>query len=87
MVDVHLLRPANQEDPQHHDQWVDSDKALQTAKQHGLKGSDLSMGLVVMGLTGAPVWSVNGGFAEGDVSVMLNGNTGAVFRTQVISYK
>lgn len=69
------------------DEWVDSDKALQTAKQHGLKGSSLSVGLVVMGFTGDPVWAVNGGFAEGDVSVMLNGKTGAFIRQQVISYK
>ena len=69
------------------DVWVDSDKALELAKQHQLKGSSLSMGLVVMGVTGNPVWAVNGGFDEGDASVMLDGKTGSFIRRQVISYK
>lgn len=69
------------------DVWVDSDKAVELAKQHQLKGSSLSMGLVVMGVTGNPVWAVNGGFAEGDASVMLDGKTGSFIRRQVISYK
>ena len=69
------------------DVWVDSDKALQTAKQHDLKGTSLSMGLVVMGFTGSPVWAVNGGYNEGDVSVVLDGKTGSFIRREVISYK
>ena len=69
------------------DTFVDSDRAMQLAKQHDLKGSNPSMGLVVMGITGSPIWSVNGGFAEGDVSVMLDGKTGAFIRREVISYK
>ena len=66
------------------DAWVDSDKAMQTAKQNGLKGTDPSMGLVVMGETGPPTWAVNGGVEKGDVSVMLDGKTGAFIRRQVI---
>jgi hypothetical protein len=69
------------------DAWIDSDRALQEAKKHDLKGKSLSMGLVVMGTTGSPVWAVNGGMAEGDVAVMLVGNTGAFIRRQVITYK
>ena len=69
------------------DAWVDSDKALQVAKQHDLKGSSLSVGLVVMGSTGGPTWAVNGGFSEGDASVLLDGNSGAFIRRQVVSYK
>jgi hypothetical protein len=69
------------------DTFVDSDRAMQEAKKHGLKGNSPSMGLVVMGFTGAPVWAVNGGFSEGDVSVMLEGKTGAFIRTEVVSYK
>ena len=69
------------------DVFIDSDKAMQEAKKHQLKGAQPSMGLVIMGKTGPGIWSVNGGFAEGDVSVMLNGKTGAFIRRQVISYK
>ena len=69
------------------DAWVDSDRAMQEAKKHDLKGKSLSMGLVVMGSTGSPVWAVNGGMDEGDVAVMLQGNTGVFIRRQVISYK
>jgi hypothetical protein len=69
------------------DVWVDSDKAMQTAKQHDLKGASPSMGLVVMGVTGSAVWAVNGGFAEGDVSVLLDAKTGAFIRRDVITYK
>lgn len=69
------------------DVWVDSDQAMQAAKQHNLKGTSPSMGLVVMGFTGSPVWAVNGGFAEGDVSVLLDGKTGAFIRREVVSYK
>jgi hypothetical protein len=69
------------------DVFVDSDEAMKEAKKHDLKGKSLSMGLVVMGFTGSPVWAVNGGFAEGDVSVMLEGKTGAFIRRQVVSYK
>jgi len=68
------------------DVFVDSDRAMQEAKKHDLKGKSLSMGLVVMG-AGSPVWSVNGGFDEGDASVMLEGKTGAFIRRQVIRYK
>ena len=68
------------------DAFVDSDVAMQEAAKHELKGKSPSMGLVVMG-TGAPTWAVNGGFEEGDVSVLLNGKTGAFIRRQVISYK
>jgi len=67
--------------------FLDSDKAMQEAKQHDLKGNSPSMGLVVMGFTGSAVWAVNGGFSEGDVSVMVDGTTGAFIRRQVISYK
>ena len=67
--------------------FVDSDVAMKEAAKHQLKGSSPSMGLVVMGSTGAATWSVNGGFAEGDVSVVLVGKTGAFIRRQVISYK
>jgi hypothetical protein len=69
------------------DTFVDSDRAMQEAKKHDLKGDSPSMGLVVMGFTGAPVWAVNGGFSEGDVSVMLDGKTGTFIRREVISYK
>jgi len=67
--------------------FVDSDAAMKEAAKHQLKGKDPSMGLVVMGSTGSATWSVNGGFAEGDVSVVLVGKTGAFIRRQVISYK
>jgi hypothetical protein len=67
--------------------FLDSNQAMREAKKHDLKGSSPSMGLVVMGFTGAPTWSVNGGFAEGDVSVILDGKTGKFIRRQVISYK
>jgi hypothetical protein len=69
------------------DVWVDSDRALQEAKKHDLKGKSLSMGLAVMGATGSAVWAVNGGMDEGDVSVILVGKTGAFIRRQVITYK
>lgn len=69
------------------DEWVDSDRAMEEAKKHDLKGTSPSMGLVVMGATGSPVWAVNGGMDEGDVAVMLVGNTGAFIRRQVITYK
>ena len=69
------------------DVWVDSDKAMQAAKQHELKGTSPSMGLVVMGFTGSPVWAVNGGFSVGDVSVLLDGKTGTFIRREVVSYK
>ena len=69
------------------DVFIDSDKAMQEAKKHQLKGTEPGMGLVVMGKTGPGIWSVNGGYAEGDVSVMLNGKTGAFIRRQVITYK
>ena len=67
--------------------FVDSDVAMKEAAKHQLKGNSPSMGLVVMGSTGSAVWAVNGGFAEGDVAVMLVGKTGAFIRRQVISYK
>jgi hypothetical protein len=67
--------------------FVDSDQAMREAKKHDLKGSSPSMGLVVMGFTGGPTWSINGGYAEGDVSVILDGKTGKFIRRQVISYK
>ena len=67
--------------------FVDSDAAMKEAAKHQLKGKSPSMGLTVMGSTGSAVWAVNGGFAEGDVAVMLNGKTGAFIRRQVISYK
>jgi hypothetical protein len=67
--------------------FIDSDQAMREAKKHDLKGSSPSMGLVVMGFTGGPTWSVNGGYAEGDVSVILDGKTGKFTRRQVISYK
>jgi len=69
------------------DAWVDSDRAMEEAKKHDLKGKSPSMGLVVMGSTGSPVWAVNGGLDEGDVSVMLVGNTGAFIRREVITYR
>lgn len=69
------------------DAFVDSDVAMKEASKHQLKGKSLSMGLVVMGVTGSAVWAVNGGFAEGDVSVLLNGKTGAFIRREIISYK
>lgn len=68
------------------DAFVDSDVAMKEAAKHQLKGKSPSMGLVVMG-TGTATWSVNGGFEEGDVSVLLNGKTGAFIRRQVLSYK
>ena len=69
------------------DAFVDSDMAMKEAAKHQLKGKSPSMGLVVMGSTGSATWSVNGGFAEGDVSVVLDGKTGAFIRRQVITYK
>ena len=69
------------------DEFVDSDRAMQEAKKHDLKGDSPSMGLVVMGFTGGAVWAVNGGYSEGDVSVVLDGKTGAFIRREVISYK
>lgn len=66
--------------------FLDSDKAMSEAKKHGLKGKDPSMGLNIMGAgpTATPCWSVNGGFEKGDVSVMLNGVSGAFIRKEVM---
>ena len=67
--------------------FIDSDKAMAIAKKSGLKGSSYSMGLNMMGAAGmnsSPVWSVNGGFDKGDVSVMLDAKTGKVLRTEVM---
>ena len=67
--------------------FLDSDKAMSEAKKHGLKGSSPSMGLNVMG-TGASAtlcWSVNGGFDKGDVSITLNGRTGAFIKRDVMA--
>jgi hypothetical protein len=69
------------------DIWVDSDKAMQTAKQHDFSGTSLSMGLVVMGMTGSPVWAINNTTSEENVSVMLDGKTGAFIRRDVVKFK
>jgi len=69
------------------DAFVDSDRALLEAKKHDLKGKDLSMGLVVMGFTGSAVWAINDTDADGIVSVILDGKTGAFIRREVISLK
>lgn len=68
------------------DGFLDSDKAMAEAKKHGLQGDSPSMGLNIMG-TGAAAtlcWSVNGGLEKGDVSVMLNGVSGAFIRKEVM---
>ena len=67
--------------------FVDSDQALQEALKHDLKGSDLSMGLVVMGFTGSAVWGINATAGDDIVSVLIDGKTGAFIRREVISLK
>jgi len=61
--------------------FIDSDKAMQEAKANGLKGKTPSMALNFMGNVKQPMafWTVTGGFASGDVSVILEARTGKLF--------
>ena len=61
--------------------FIDSDKAMQEAKANGLKGKTPSMALNFMGNIKQPMafWTVTGGFASGDVSVILEAKTGKLF--------
>lgn len=66
--------------------FIDSDKAMQEAKANGLRGKTPSMALNFMGNIKQPTafWTVTGGFASGDVSVILDARTGKLFmRNQV----
>lgn len=69
-------------------EFVDSDKAMAEAKKNGLtlKGK-AAMSLLVMGqATKNPwtSWSVVGGYAKGDVSVLIDGKTGKFSSKQVM---
>jgi len=61
--------------------FIDSDKAMQEAKANGLRGKTPSMALTFMGNIKQPTtfWTVTGGFASGDVSVILEAKTGKLF--------
>ncbi len=66
--------------------FIDSDKAMQEARANGLRGKTPSMALNFMGNIKQPTsfWTVTGGFASGDVAVILDAKTGKLFmRTQV----
>jgi hypothetical protein len=66
-------------------EFIDSDKAMAEAKKNGLKGHAYSMGLNMMGAAGmntSPIWSVNGGYEKGDVSVMLDAKTGKFLKKE-----
>jgi hypothetical protein len=66
--------------------FLDSDKAVAEAKKNGLKGSDISVGLNMGGIGASArlYWSVNGGMEKGDVSVTLDGKTGAFVKKDVM---
>jgi hypothetical protein len=66
--------------------FLDSDKAVAEAKKNGLKGDDISVGLNVGGIGSSArlYWSVNGGMEKGDVSVTLDGKTGAFVKRDVM---
>jgi hypothetical protein len=70
------------------DEFIDSDKAMQIAKQNGLKGKSPSFGLNVFGtgLTASVRWAVNGGFEKGDKSVTLDAKTGKFVSLTVIDF-
>lgn len=66
------------------EKFIDSDKAIEEATKNGLKGSNTMMGVNVLGTGSTAYWSVTGGYEEGDVSVILNANTGSFVRKEVI---
>jgi len=66
------------------DKFIDSDKAIQEATTNGLKGNITMMGVNVLGTGSTAYWSVTGGYEEGDVSVILNANTGSFVRKEII---
>jgi hypothetical protein len=67
--------------------FLDSDRAVAEAKKNGLKGNDISVGLNMGGIgkDARLYWSVNGGMEKGDVSVTLDGKTGAFVKRDVMS--
>lgn len=67
-------------------EFLDSDMAVAEARKHGLKGGSISVGLNMGGIgkDARLYWSVNGGFEKGDVSVTLDGKTGAFVKKDVM---
>lgn len=66
------------------DEFIDSDRAMALAKEHGLKGDTPAMGLNALGPGDVIRWWVNGGAEPGDVSVVLDAATGKLWRKEVI---
>jgi len=68
------------------DMFFDSDRAMQTAKAHGLKGKTPGMSLAIYRFGGNPVayWMVSGGYEKGDVTIFLEAKTGKFHSKNVI---
>ena len=64
--------------------FIDSEKAMQEAKANACKGRMPSMALNFMGNIKQPTafWTVTGGFASGDVSVILDAKTGKLLHAK-----
>ncbi len=67
-------------------QFIDSDKAMEEAKKHGLKGSTPGMSLSVyeFGEKVGSFWMVTGGYEKGNTSIILDAKTGELFTRKVI---
>lgn len=67
-------------------EFVDSDHAMQVAKENGLTpGKETMMGLAWMGAKdGLACWTVGGGFEPGSVAVVLDAKSGDLITKQRI---
>lgn len=67
-------------------EFVDSDKAMQVAKQNGLKGGEPSMavGRLAGGKADSAYWLVTGGWNKGDTSITIDAKTGAFSKLSTI---
>lgn len=66
--------------------FVDSDKAMEVARQNGLKGREPSMSVVrpAGARGGATSWLVTGGFDKGDTAITIDAKMGAFSRLSVV---